>query len=54
MIVAFKSFKAYLKLYELTNKAHYLTMAMNSLKHALKLCREYKQDRTRTIIVEVA
>ncbi len=54
MNIAFKSFKAYLKLYELTGKAFYLARAMGSLKHCLRLYREYRNDRTNTIIREVA
>jgi hypothetical protein len=46
MKVTFKSFKAYLKLYELTGKAFYLARAMGSLKHCLRLYRDYKNDST--------
>jgi hypothetical protein len=54
MSIAFKSFKAYLKLYELTGKAFYLARAMGSLKHCLRLYKQHKNDRTITIISEVA
>jgi hypothetical protein len=46
MKVSFKSFKAYLKLYELTGKAFYLARAMGSLKHCLRLYREHRENST--------